>query len=411
MHIVFVTCEFVTENVFCGGLSNYLANISTIMAEHGHRVTILVLSKRFSPVEWKPGITVERVRRGHGKFWHVLLQTSADPDKKLLALYLSNSYAVNRKILEINKKEKVDIVQYWGDQGAVFYRNKIIPSVVRISSYPALWRQAYLPDFQYDEAVKKKISIFEKFSITALRKADGVFGPSVTIADIISGKINKKIEIIESPFLSENIKMDESLYKEAFRDKKYLLFFGTLGYLKGIHNIIAVIGEFFSKYQDYYFAFIGKDLGVAGKDGFMPAVEAIREAAGIYSSKIIYIPETNKRGQLYSIISHACACVLPSRIDNLPNTCIEAMALGKIVIGTKGASFEQLIEDSKNGFLIERDNPESLMHAIDIFMGMSETDRKKMGQFAMERTKQMNPENVYSQLISFYQIIINKCEK
>ncbi len=46
---------------------------------------------------------------------------------------------------------------------------------------------------------------------------------------------------------------------------------------------------------------------------------------------------------------------LPSRIDNLTNTCIESMALGKVVIGTQGAIFEQLIEDGVNCFLCRID--------------------------------------------------------
>lgn len=411
MHIVLATYEFVTENIFCGGLSNYLANISTILAEHGHRITILVLSKRFCTVDWKPNIKVVRVQPNHGKLWHILLQNSADSEKKVLSVYLGNSYSINKKILEIDKVDKIDIVQYWGDQGAAYYRPRSIPSVVRISSYPPIWRLAYHPNFSFEEAIHKKVLIHEKFSLSALKRVDAVYGPSQYIANLISQKINKKIDVIESPFLTKNINIDDTLYLEKFQGKKYLLFFGTLGYFKGIHNIIAILDEFLNKYQDFYFAFIGKDLGVADKDDYMPAVRAIEEAAGANRDRIIYIPEMNQRSQMFSVISHAYACVLPSRMDNLPNTCIESMALGKIVIGTRGASFEQLIEDGKSGFLIERDNPKSLMHAIDLFMGMSETDRAKMGQLAMCRTEKMKPEYIYEQLIKYYQDIINKKSK
>ena len=44
MHILFVTYEFVTEKGLCGGLAHYLANISEIMAAHGHKITILVMN-------------------------------------------------------------------------------------------------------------------------------------------------------------------------------------------------------------------------------------------------------------------------------------------------------------------------------------------------------------------------------
>lgn len=58
MHILFTTYEFVTERKTCGGMGHYLANISTILAQHGHEVTILLLSDRNKQFEWKKNIKV-----------------------------------------------------------------------------------------------------------------------------------------------------------------------------------------------------------------------------------------------------------------------------------------------------------------------------------------------------------------
>lgn len=45
-------------------------------------------------------------------------------------------------------------------------------------------------------------------------------------------------------------------------------------------------------------------------------------------------------------------------MDNLPNTMMEAMVLGKIVISSDATSGEQLITDSENGFLTKVDDKE-----------------------------------------------------
>jgi glycosyltransferase involved in cell wall biosynthesis len=45
--------------------------------------------------------------------------------------------------------------------------------------------------------------------------------------------------------------------------------------------------------------------------------------------------------------------VTPSRVDNCPNTCLEAQALGKIVIGTRQSSLEELVDHGVTGFLAE----------------------------------------------------------
>lgn len=95
-------------------------------------------------------------------------------------------------------------------------------------------------------------------------------------------------------------------------------------------------------------------------------------------------------------------------MDNLPNTCIEAMALGKIVIGTNGASFEQLVDDGKNGYLCERDDPESLFKCMEKVMNMTEEEKNIMGMKAKLRTEEMSDEKIYNQLFSVYQDVVKQ---
>ena len=115
--------------------------------------------------------------------------------------------------------------------------------------------------------------------------------------------------------------------------------------------------------------------------------------------------------RMSSIVRHAYACVLPSRADNLPNSCIEAMGLGKVVIGTYGASFEQLIRHKESGLLVKRDSPGALKKAIRYAMEMTDQERLEMGRRAKERISCMHPDVVYRQLLSFYQKVIESKQK
>lgn len=110
--------------------------------------------------------------------------------------------------------------------------------------------------------------------------------------------------------------------------------------------------------------------------------------------------------ELFPIIKRALFCVMPSRIDNLPNTCIEAMALGKIVIGTSGASFEQMIEDGRSGFLIERENRRMLIETIGYVYCLTEEQREKISREARKRIEEMNPERIKKQILAFYLSVI-----
>jgi glycosyltransferase involved in cell wall biosynthesis len=102
------------------------------------------------------------------------------------------------------------------------------------------------------------------------------------------------------------------------------------------------------------------------------------------------------------------ACVLLSRVDNLPNSCIEAMSLGSIVIGTYGASFEQLIKNKENGLLIKRDSSKALCKAVDYLMEMSEDERSIMGGKARKTVERLEPETIYLKTIQYYQKVIDK---
>lgn len=142
-------------------------------------------------------------------------------------------------------------------------------------------------------------------------------------------------------------------------------------------------------------------------------MRSVKLAAKQYSDRVLYLGEIKDNEILFPIVKSSYACIFPSRADNLPNTCIEAMGLGKIVIGTYGASFEQLINHKESGLLIKRDSPKALIKAVDYLMSMTEEKREEMGERAKERVAQMTPDLVYERLILFYQEVIKraKCRK
>ena len=93
-------------------------------------------------------------------------------------------------------------------------------------------------------------------------------------------------------------------------------------------------------------------------------------------------------------------------MDNFPNTCIEAMAFGKVVIGTYKTSFEQLIEPHVSGLLCEHSNPVSLMNAIHYALKMPEAEKKSIEINARKRIENLKPEIVVQQLVKYYQTVI-----
>jgi hypothetical protein len=124
-----------------------------------------------------------------------------------------------------------------------------------------------------------------------------------------------------------------------------------------------------------------------------------------HRDRVVYIDKLEHQ-RLYPFVEKALAVVLPSRIDNFPNTCIEAMAHGKIVIGTRDTGFEQLIQDGVSGFLCERDNPKMLIQTIEQVMNLARHQKAAIESKARERVTFLQPRYVINDHLDFYKKII-----
>lgn len=409
MHIVFATVEFVTERAGDGGLANYLAKASQIFADRGHKVTIVVLSDQDGNISYYPNVDVMRVRID-GVIVSSILQSIRNKDLSQMLEMCLHSYKLNQKIKEIHQKDKVDIVQYCHLDALGLFRNKKIPSIVRMSAFDPIDRETHKADFTLSRC-QAVVNMSDKLNFSAIRRADGLFAPSKVTAKALQKTINRECEVLETP----TMKIDKNKLGDLpdnLKGKKYFLFFGTLNNKKGLRVIVQSIHRILKENPFYYFVMIGKDCGISFCDGMRtPVVGRMKKEAGEYEERIAYFPAMFDRELLNSIIYHAEFCVLPFRFDNLPNTCVEAMQLGKIVISTYKSGISQLIKNGYNGFLIEQNNPEALIDKVREVIEMPDAEKRRISNNAVKRTEKMNPDHFYNYMMRYYQRIIEEHSK
>ncbi|NLG17166.1 MAG: glycosyltransferase family 4 protein [Fibrobacter sp.] len=75
--------------------------------------------------------------------------------------------------------------------------------------------------------------------------------------------------------------------------------------------------------------------------------------------------------------------VLSSVFEGMPSVVLQALACGKPVISTKVYGSEDLIENGKNGFLVDINSPEQLVSAVKTLYSNPEL-MEKMGAYAIE---------------------------
>lgn len=395
MRICFITTEFISESTdFDGGLANYIYKIAKTLITDGHEVQILLQSKRNERFTYE-GISVQCVKVD---FNNPIYKTVKKITKLNAALdWILGSYGLNKRLKQLSHEFKIDIVQYSSFRATALFRPRNIPTIVRLSSFHPYIGEAM--------GVKKG-TIEDRFMTVleqnAVKKATKVFGPSKVVADLMQIATKVNIEVIETPYLIPNI-TDEALHSVSneLKGKKYILFIGKLSKHKGADLISEIIYKLLSRNKELIFAFAGRDAGYK---------DIIISNSKEFSNRLLFLGRVD-RENLFITIKNSLGVILPSKMDNLPNACIEAMSMGKIVVGTDGASFEQLITDGINGFLFENMNSDMLIEKIEKLVGMLEEDRNKIENKAIERIKLLDPQIILKQTLNLYDNAIKEFNK
>lgn len=415
MHIVYVTPELAAENNASGGLAGFTVNIARIFANNGHQVTIILASTKKTELVFDKNINLVEMYVPK-RVWELL-----DRCAKLLArvmkkettefrnffLIIYKSFQVRKKISEINRKNEISLVHYPSFGVLALLKNNKIPHVIRISSLRNICRGANnrVPQVCYEEI---PLLLDEKIHDYVIQKCRYIISPSNLLSEIVRKHLNSNVIVIESPFLFEKGNWDYSIYNGFTIGKKYIIYYGGLRYLKGIKVIADIAEKLLELNEDIFIVLAGNSENVTDEFGnTMKAHELVMKSAGEYVDRVIYVGRL-VREQLYPLIENAELCLLPSRIENLSNACIEAMAMGKIVVATEGASYEQLIEDKVSGFLCERDNSDSYLQSITEALNLSGEEKQEMSMKAKKSVQRLQPERIYEQYLEYYEMVIKE---
>lgn len=387
MNIVFVSMEYITEKNFDGGISNYLYKLTKLLLAAGHRPIIVTLSYYENSFFWHEGIEIYRVKCCKHSILGKLRLNQLDS----LRVSLINSFNLNRVVDKIYKEYDVDVIQYHSYGLIGVFMKYPERSIVMCASYDPALREACL--------IKKNIHsvLYDFLMKIILKKAKAGFAPSYFVANKIASDIQTPVAVIRTP-LECSTELDYSIYSEWLKGKKYFLFFGTLGTLKGVDLIAEALHTLLERYSNMYFVFVGR---VFENANFK--LDDIFEKAKEHKSRVIYLGRLEKK-MLKPVIKNAHLIVLPSRVDNLPNTLLESLSMNKLVVGPNGASFDEVIMDGETGFLFKEYTNTSLLKAIFDAMDFLDTETDAASRIVKneEYLQSLNDQEIIRSMVSLY---------
>lgn len=185
--------------------------------------------------------------------------------------------------------------------------------------------------------------------------------------------------------------IDTSIYiKKNIPISNNYLFVGRLSYEKGIKVLLRA----FKKNSCF--------LDIVG-DG--PMMNELKE----YTIKHNFKNRINFHGHMSSekVLEKVEACkalILPSQTyENAPISILEALSLGKVVLGSNLGGIPEMIDENKNGFLFKSGSFEEINIAIDKFESLNQTEKDSYSEYSLDlvHTK-FGKENHLKNLIDVY---------
>lgn len=296
---------------------------------------------------------------------------------------LSTAFKLNRIIRKLNKSENFDKVFFNTFRLGLFSTGISIPIYNNINDY-------YF-------AVKQKSKSFKRFIYNKFWTY--FYFKIISSADVnFVNSLFTQEQILQSfPFSREKflitykgIDTDKFTYKyNEITDKVNFLFVGSDFNRKGLDIVIETVKKVDDDDMLGKLYIIGEDKKT--EDHYKKLISRLN-----LESKIELLGKLGRDDIIkYHNLSHIY--MLPSRREALGVSIIEAAASGTTVIASKCGGIPEIIEHSKEGYIIDAPTPENMFEAVKNLIE-NKTLRKEFSETARDKISMFSFNNVYNKI-------------
>ena len=358
-----------------GGIGTYVQNISQLLAERGE--TVHVIGQLWEGAEqaieerYSGNLIIHRVPV---QDWTSLLDPKPSPairSKKARALFRSDfypqcfSWQASLLAERLIEKDGIDVVEAQEYEAPLYYfqlrralglgPKRRPPCIVHLHS-PTQFIARY-NEWDIGSPVVLTAKRLEDYTIAA---ADALLCPSRYLADQVEahyGIPRGTVRVLPLP--SAGFPM--LLRDEETWERGPICYVGRLERRKGVIEWVDAAVSVASEYPEVSFEFIGLDM----LDGDRMSMQEflVRRVPRSVRNKFHFRGQ-QERSQLPRFLARARMAVIPSRWENFPYTCVEAMSSGLPVIASRDGGMAEMIEDGRTGWLANKTGSEGLAEAL-----------------------------------------------
>lgn len=337
-----------------------IAFVVTSMGRGGAERVVSILANHYASIGWKTHIIM---------LWHDLLEYILDENVQVhyLAKEGGNPYRkIPHTVSALRKLIKqiapASVVSFIAQNNIVSYlatRGLDVRLIISERIDPAAMKRGKLYS-----SVLNYVYAHSTVSVMQTRRALEYFPQNV----------QKNSVIIHNPV---------TVNCHALPERDRILFTaGRLEKQKNHKMLIAAFADFHKRFPEY-------KLVICGEGTLRCELESMVKSLGLVGSVCLpgVVSDVQERESKAEIF------VLSSTYEGMSNALMEAMAIGLPCITTNCAGSDELVENMKNGLLVQVDDQQGMLEAM-IYMVEHREEAEKMGRTACESSMAFATENV-----------------
>lgn len=208
------------------------------------------------------------------------------------------------------------------------------------------------------------------------------------------------VEVVPNTVDCDFVELVNETVIPANLKSKLVLFVGTLGYNKGVFDILKVVPQVIDRIPKVCFLFAGR---AEAQDVRIHIDQVCTERNLDGCVRFLGLVTGQEKLELFQKSS---VFVLPSHAENMPYALLEAMGAGLPVVTTSVGAIPELVKDGVNGFLIRPGDHEALADRLirlltdyQLRMTMSAANRKRIRDGYLPQMAMAKFDGIYNKLL------------
>lgn len=378
MKIALISYEYPPDTA-CGGIATYTLQIAQLMQQRGHRVEVFAGSPHREGATLDGDVIVHRVYcHSRAEFGPAIAPIFADRH-------------------QLETFDVVESPEIGAESQGITALVPDVPLVVKLHTPTYLIRQVnYLPP-TWRMQLRRVIGALRRGQRPTFLtkptyapeldeerlqtlKADLITTPSQALEQelVHTWQLNpEKIRVVPNPYLPTPALLNIPVATQTCR----VTFIGRLEVRKGVLELATAIPQILRHHPDVQFRFVGAawPSPIPGLDMQQYLLRRLHR----YRRQIEFTGAVPLEA-IPILLAETDICVFPSRWENFPGVCLEAMAAARGIVGSSAGGMVEMLEQGEVGRLVNPAQPQELATAVNELLSQPNL-RMQLGQAARDR--------------------------